>query len=149
MTRVLTLNFSGNSSGGIQTPGTPIRCPPAAGPRIHEFLKRGATRFLLILALVVPMITGCDGAAGLPEAGAVHGRPRADEMVEVLWRDAIPAILQPKFLTVSEAHGKYFDSEPIIGVEIAGEARAYSIDYLNHHEVINDRLAGQDILVTW
>ena len=95
------------------------------------------------------MITGCDGTAGPPEAGAGHGRPGADEMVEVLWRDAIPAIMHPQFLTVSEAQGKYFDSEPIIGVEIAGEARAYSIDYLNHYEVVNDRLAGREILVTW
>ncbi len=133
----------------MQTPSTPIRRLPAAGPRIHESLKRRATRFLLILAVAVPIITGCDGAAALPETGGGQGPPGADEMVEVLWRDAIPAILQPEFLTFSEAQGKYFDSEPIIGVEIAGEARAYSIDYLNNHEVVNDRLAGREILVTW
>ena len=128
----------------------PIRYAAAAGSRIAEPQEMGAAlRCALILALAIPAIAGCDVAANWANSGAVDGRPKPDEMIEVLWNDAIPSILDPEFLTVSEAHGKYYDSEPIIGVEIAGEARAYSIDYLNHHEVVNDRLAGQDILVTW
>ena len=67
----------------------------------------------------------------------------------MLRRDAIKAILEPEFLTVSEAEGIYQDQEIVIGVELAGEARAYSVGFLSGHEIVNDEVAGRKIAVTW
>ena len=39
--------------------------------------------------------------------------------------------------------------ELVIGVEIDGDARAYSIPYLSGHEIVNDTVAGRKIAVTW
>ena len=76
-------------------------------------------------------------------------RPRAHEIRIVLEKDAIPAILEPKFLSVAEAVGVYHDEELVLGVEINGEARAYSIAWLSRVEIVNDVVGGQKIAATW
>ena len=115
-------------------------------------------RLLPLLGLILPLIAGCsagtDSTFEVPKpptesSGEPYTRPTADEMKIVLPRDAIPAIFEPTFLTVSEANEFYGDEEPIIGVEIDGEAHAYSTIHLNGHEIVNDEIAGRKIAVTW
>ena len=63
-------------------------------------------------------------------------------------KDGIPAILKPQFLSAEQAaYLKPDDS--VIGVEIAGETKAYPVKILNWHEVVNDRLGGIPITVTF
>jgi Protein of unknown function (DUF3179) len=71
------------------------------------------------------------------------------EMVTLLPRDGIPAIDNPQFLTVSEANEYYDPDELVIGVEINGDARAYSVPLLSNHEIVNDTVGGEIIAVTW
>ena len=66
----------------------------------------------------------------------------------VLPRDAIRAILEPKFLTVEEA-SYHEPHEPVLGVSINGDHRAYSIPQLSRHEIVNDVVGGVPIAVTW
>jgi hypothetical protein len=63
-------------------------------------------------------------------------------------KDGIPAILKPQFFPPEKA--TYLkDSDPIIGVRIGGQARAYPINILNWHEVVNDTVNGIPIAVTF
>lgn len=63
-------------------------------------------------------------------------------------RDGIPAINEPKFLKAEEAD--YLNGEDrVLGVEIAGVAKAYPIRILNWHEVVNDRTGAQNLVVTY
>jgi hypothetical protein len=39
--------------------------------------------------------------------------------------------------------------EPVIGVVLGGEARAYPTWQLNAHEIVNDRIGNRSIAVTW
>jgi len=39
--------------------------------------------------------------------------------------------------------------EPVLGVSLDGEAKAYSLWQLDSHEIVNDSLAGTAIAVTW
>ena len=39
--------------------------------------------------------------------------------------------------------------EMVIGLEMEDEARAYSVPLLSTHEIVNDRLRGRTIAVTW
>lgn len=71
------------------------------------------------------------------------------EIVTLLPQDAIPAIFDPQFVTGEEAASHYAPDELVLGVEIDGDARAYSIPYLSGHEIVNDVVAGQPIAVTW
>ena len=86
----------------------------------------------------------------VPTSGASDGTPGRDlRIVTLLPKDAIPAILDPPFLSVGEADTYYDPNELIIGVEIDGDARAYSIPLLSRHEIVNDFVGGRKIAVTW
>ncbi|MGQ0816316.1 MAG: DUF3179 domain-containing protein [Gemmatimonadota bacterium] len=64
-------------------------------------------------------------------------------------KDGIPAIDKPFFESVRSA-AKWLDQrEPVIVVERAGQARAYPYRILIWHEIVNDRLAGLPIAVTY
>jgi hypothetical protein len=74
---------------------------------------------------------------------------REVDIVTLLPRDAIPAIFSPQFMSADVADEWYDDDEPVIGVEINGDARAYSIPFLSNHEIVNDTVGGRKIAVTW
>lgn len=63
-------------------------------------------------------------------------------------RDGIPPIDEPKFAPIAEA-GDLADTEPVITVYIGGEARAYPLRILIWHEIVNDRIAGTPVAVTY
>ena len=71
------------------------------------------------------------------------------KIVTILGRDAIPAILDPVFLTPAEAVAQMEPSERVIGVSVNGEHRAYSLNLLSRHEIVNDIVGGKPIAVTW
>ncbi|CAA6828086.1 MAG: FIG01073555: hypothetical protein [uncultured Thiotrichaceae bacterium] len=63
-------------------------------------------------------------------------------------RDGIPAIDQPKFIPANKADYLKPDDR-VMGVKYAGEVRAYPINILNWHEIVNDTVNGQAIAVTF
>jgi hypothetical protein len=71
------------------------------------------------------------------------------EIITLLPKDAIPAIDDPNYLTVTEAEREYAPDEFIIGIVFNGEARAYSISHLSRHEIVNDTVGGVPLAVTW
>ena len=71
------------------------------------------------------------------------------EIITLLPKDAIPAILEPEFLTVAEADEQMQDDELVIGVSIDGDSRAYSVNMLSRHEIANDVVGGKSVAVTW
>lgn len=73
---------------------------------------------------------------------------RTLEIVTLLPRDGIQAILNPRFITPAEAD-RYTADEPVLGVSINGDDRAYSIPFLSGREVVNDTVGGVPIAVTW
>ena len=79
---------------------------------------------------------------GAPSVGPSGGRLRT-----VLDFDAIEAILSPMAVPADVAHIQAHS--PVIGVELGGESRAYSIFLLTGHEVANDVLGGEPIAATW
>ena len=64
-------------------------------------------------------------------------------------RDGIPPIDKPKFVSQESADEWLADNEPVLVVELGGQARAYPIQILMWHEVVNDELAGRPIAVTF
>lgn len=72
---------------------------------------------------------------------------RPDQIVSVLPRDAIPAIDAPELVTAGQTSLRGADL--VIGVEIAGEARAYPVKVLSAHEIVNDEVRGHPFAVTW
>lgn len=75
------------------------------------------------------------------------GDPLPDGFRQVLPRDGIPPIYDPRF-TSADAVG-WPDETQVIGVGSDDEAKAYPVSFLNRHEMVNDFIAGEPILVTW
>lgn len=85
-------------------------------------------------------------AVGLPAQLMVDG----SRVYSVLPVDAIPAILEPAFVTGREAARIMADEEQVIGVVGPnGTAVAYSTWHLDHHEIVNDMVDGIALAVTW
>jgi hypothetical protein len=83
---------------------------------------------------------GFDLTGSLVPADEVHlGGPQ---------RDGIPALDDPALVEATEA-GFLADSDPVLGLVLGGEARAYPIAILNWHEIVNDRIAGRPVAITY
>ncbi len=63
-------------------------------------------------------------------------------------KDAIPAIDSPRFVPAERASFVHPD-EPVLGVVIDGQARAYPTWTLNGHEIVNDTIRETAFAVTW
>ena len=71
------------------------------------------------------------------------------EIVRLLGKDAIPAILEPQFVSATEAEQWMSPEEGVLGVSVGGEHRAYAVSMLSRHEIVNDVVGGKPIAVTW
>ena len=71
------------------------------------------------------------------------------EIVTLLGFDAIPAILDPEFVSVEEADEWMGPDELVLGLSINGDSRAYSVPMLSSHEIVNDTVGGRKLAVTW
>lgn len=63
--------------------------------------------------------------------------------------EGFPLNVDPKHVAAGEAPLE--EGDIILGVHLAGEARAYPVNYMNgpQNEVVNDLLGGQAIASTW
>ncbi len=64
-------------------------------------------------------------------------------------RDGIPSIDQPQFVGVEQAAAWLAGNEPVIALEINGDARAYPLQILTWHEIANDTVGGVPVVVTF
>lgn len=64
-------------------------------------------------------------------------------------RDGIPPIDEPKPGSQPVAEPWLGDREPVLAVEIGGQARGYPIQILIWHEIANDELGGRPIAVAY
>lgn len=61
----------------------------------------------------------------------------------------IPAITKPKLVTVAEANKWLKKSDLVVGIDYQGEHRAYPVKILNWHEVVNDTMGGEKLVVIY
>ena len=64
-------------------------------------------------------------------------------------QDGIPSIDNPKFQSVQEADQILEDSELVLGLNINGDIRAYPLQILVWHEIVNDVVGGKPVAVTY
>lgn len=90
------------------------------------------TRSLLLLA-----------ALALPACA----QDRPPGVMQLLPRNAISSIDNPVFVPAEEA--EIANDAWIMGVVLDGQARAYSLNLLNHHEIVNDKVGDKPIAAVW
>jgi hypothetical protein len=64
-------------------------------------------------------------------------------------RDGIPSVDDPQFISPAGASEWLADNEPVIAVEFNGDARAYPLQILTWHEIVNDVVGDIPVVVTF
>jgi hypothetical protein len=64
-------------------------------------------------------------------------------------RDGIPSLDDPQFVSPDTAVAWLAGNEPVIAVEINGDARAYPLQILTWHEIVNDTVGDVPLIVTF
>jgi hypothetical protein len=64
-------------------------------------------------------------------------------------REKFQALLEPEFISIAEADTTFSDSSRFLILNINNDVRAYSVDLLTHHEIINDMVDGVPIMAAY
>jgi hypothetical protein len=72
----------------------------------------------------------------------------ASEIVSVIPADSIPSIDKPRFVPIAEEKDLP-NREPVIRLEVNGDARAYPLRIMMWHEIVNDEVGGVPVAVTY
>jgi hypothetical protein len=64
-------------------------------------------------------------------------------------RDNIPSIDNPQFVSAEDAAAWLADNEPVLAFEHNGDARAYPLQILTWHEIVNDLVGDQPVAITY
>jgi len=64
-------------------------------------------------------------------------------------KDGIPSIDNPKFVSVQDADEWIADNELVLAMIYKGVKRVYPLQVLVWHEIVNDEIAGDPILITY
>ena len=63
--------------------------------------------------------------------------------------DGIPPIDRPTFVSPAAAAAWLRPKEPVLAVQIGGDARAYPLKILMWHEIVNDTVGGRAVVITY
>lgn len=92
--------------------------------------------------------SGTDTREIMTSDNVIHSIPLDEILDGGPGKDGIPSIDNPKFTSVANA--TYLNDEDLgIGLTVNGESRFYPYRILVWHEIVNDTVAGQPVLVTY
>ena len=127
--------------------------PIPASPRRHGAPPALAAALTLAAVLLAALAGPARGQMPTGEFPKTDFDKRTVELSEIISggppRDGIPAVDEPRYATTVGASEWLDPDEPVIAVEIGGEARAYPLQILIWHEIANDELGGAPIAVTF
>jgi hypothetical protein len=108
-----------------------------------------ATHLVITAACVLPQFLQAQTAAEWRTDFSRHVVPFNEIVSGGPPKDGIPAIDRPKFETVRSA-GSWLDArEPVMVVEHQGTVRAYPLQILIWHEIVNDQVGDLPVAVTY
>src|SRR5262252_3905340 len=112
--------------GGPAPPSARVPAKPSATPQTEQFSRHGwQTKF---------------DRHSVPLSERESGGPP---------KDGIPALDHPTFVGVAEANGWLKPIEPVIALTVGGQSRAYPLQILVWHEIVNDSVGGVPVTVTF
>jgi len=119
-------------------------------PRVTQMI-RGVLAFAMALAIAM------SSASANPDRWKREGWKTDFSNTLISWdeilsggppKDGIPSIDDPQFIPVSEEN-RLGPKEPVMAIEIDGDARAYPLRILTWHEIVNDTIGGAPVAVTY
>ncbi len=123
-----------------------------ASPSISS-IGRGLCRFAAALLVFVPLVVTAEvqeWRALWPQTDFTSRTVNLKDIVASgIPKDGVPAINRPRFVSIHNAGKWLFPKEPVIAVVVKGVARAYPIQIMIYHQVVNDRIKGEPVVVTF
>ncbi|MEX3008163.1 DUF3179 domain-containing protein [Hoeflea sp. TYP-13] len=117
---------------------------------INSIIRHGAGALLCLLLVTGPSVA--DPSSWSQQGWSTDFSKHSVDYNEILSggppKDGIPSIDNPEFVAVAEMTD-LAELEPVIGLEIAGDARAYPLQILMWHEIVNDTVGGMPVTVTY
>jgi hypothetical protein len=130
---------------------------------------KGSQAAIVVIAITVVAAAAMALSLRGPEEKPQEGLPECESSTSPAWRtnlekytvspsefvsggpgkDGIPAILNPKFVTVEAANDFLSDDEMVLGLVHEEVPKAYPIQIMVWHEIVNDVVAGDPLLITW
>ncbi len=130
---------------------------------------------LLSLALIgMILFSGCVGSTGstAEDGKTIEKLPEIEELEEEMGikmtergvkyiidpnkilsggppKDGIPSIDNPRYVTVDEADEWIADNELVLAIIYKGVKRVYPLQIMVWHEIVNDEIAGDPLLITY
>ena len=105
---------------------------------------------------LVYSLLGALGVVSIAWAQVANGFDLSDSLIPVREirgggppRDGIPALTDPPRVSAKAAAGWLQPDDRVIGIAIGGEAVAYPIRIMNWHEIVNDVIGGQPVVVSY
>jgi hypothetical protein len=121
-------------------------------------MKEPAMPRLALLATLFAALCMVNSAAANPDVWKQRGWAETDfsktsiDFSEILSggppKDGIPSIDEPAFRPASEIKS-VAATEPVIRLEVNGDLRAYPLQVLTWHEIVNDTIGGVPVAVTY
>jgi hypothetical protein len=105
----------------------------------------------------------------VPNAAAEEARTRYQRLLRAQWntdftrttisfdeimtggppKDGIPSIDDPQFVSIDDADLWLNDLEPVQVVDLNGDVRAYPVQVMVWHELVNDTVGGEPVVITF
>ena len=120
-------------------------------------------KVILLMVLALPAYAQSDDAQSDDEIGYITSykrmgwtqtdfQKRTIKFKDILSggpsKDGIPSIDNPQFKPIAQIK-KIADREPVVGFSINGDARAYPLRVLTWHEIVNDKVGGKPVTITY
>ena len=110
----------------------------------------------ILLSLTLLFIIGCKSTSEAPiTAQIIEEQPQVEEQPSYqlissgLPQDAIPPINNPQFVSVEEANEWLSDNDLVIALIHKDSTKVYPLSIMRWHEIVNDNIANDPILVTY
>ncbi len=110
--------------------------------------------FVLGLTAVLAMqAIDCVGQSVYPSGWKTNWEKRSVDLAEIVSggvpKDGIPPIDRPGFVSSAEASSWLAAREPVILLSLSDDARAYPLQIMTYHEIVNDVVDGKPVVVTF
>ena len=108
-------------------------------------------RLAVAAVALASTLAGCTGVADEIRAGPAPTSTafHAAELVDVLPPDAVPSIDRPSFEDPAAASERLDATAPVAVVRSGDDARAYPLAILVWHEIVNDTIGGEEVVITY
>lgn len=120
-------------------------------PTLTKRAARALSLSLVAVLIVAPRVSS--GQPRLMDRWETDWDKRSVDLSEIMSggvpRDGIPPVDEPRFVSVRQAAKWVGQREPVIMLVIGTDARAYPLQILTYHEIVNDVVDERPVAVTF